>query len=174
MENQDSTVSNSTIIQFIPSGPIDTVTRKAIRSHVTLDVRRKQRQQKAIALQAKPSKPKSIFFEENLCRCLALECAIEDLSLKKSVPSRSAVQRQLVADSYKICSRCRGIQFTALSEHGRLKAAKTHPTIVALLQTGFDPMNSMPEVPSLSLGGRRAVNDINAFGELELVSRLRP
>lgn len=168
MENQFSPVATSTTIQFIPSGPIDTATRNIIRSHVTFDARRKQRQQRLITLQAKPSKPKSVFFEENLCKCLAVGFTTNDLSHAPSVHSRSVLQRQLVADSYKVCLKCRGVQFTALSQHGKLKAARTHPTIIALLQTGFDPMNSMPEVPNLSPGGLRAVNDIKAFGKREL------
>ena len=164
-KNPTTTTAVTTIIHFVPNGPIDAAAKKSIRSHVTLDVRRKQRHQKLLSLQAKPSKARSIFFEDNLCRCYVSGSTVHDLPPEKPSKSRSAIQRQQIADSYKICPRCRGTQFGALSGQGQLRHAKTHPAIVALLQTGLDPFNSMPEVPNLSPKGVQLLHDIKTFSK---------
>lgn len=154
-----------TAIHFIPSGPIDAAARKVIRAHVTLDIRRKQRQQKLLTLQARPSKPRSIFFEDDLCKCHVLGPSNLGPPAEKSSTSRLALQRQKIADSYKICFKCKGIQFAALSEEGQLRVARSSPSIVALLQTDSDPFNTLPEMPKLSLVNKGLINDIKAYCE---------
>jgi len=166
MENHLSTNPGSVIIHFIPGGPIDAAARKAIRSHVTLDARRKQRERKLLSLQTKPSKPKGPCSDDNLCKCFIFESLTHGLPLKQAPKSRAALHREQIADSYKICPQCRCVQFWALSPQGQLRiVAKMHPTIVHILQSVFDPLDSMPEVPNLPPYGSQIINDIKVFCE---------
>ena len=155
-------------IHFIPNGPITSDTRKKIRSHVTTETRRKQRQQRHLSLQPKAPLPslKSPFLEENICKCSIVSTIASSNGSPATKPlSRSALHRQQIADSYKICPRCRGVQFSALSNMGQIRVANPTPGVVTLLQGGFDPFSTLPGLP-----GDLSHQDLTAIHELKVHS----
>jgi hypothetical protein len=176
MDNKASTPSLgkpvTTVFRFLPSGPPSEATKKAIRSHVMVEAKRKQRQQKILSLGAKVSRVPPTTFEESLCKCsatppvtLASGSQSPDSTGSDQSQSRSVVRKQDVADSYKVCPQCHRVQFDQLSQQGQLKIIRWHTGIPGFLGSGCDPFLSTPKLPfALTPAQAHQFNDLKIQG----------
>jgi hypothetical protein len=149
-----ATMTHQNSVRFIPQGPFSRDTKKAIRSHVMLETRRKQRQQKQLILRPKPLKTISRRFEDTICRCDVLyfdSPALPETIAPLDSASRVFGKSQKMADTFKVCPTCRLVQFSKLSRPGQLRIAKSDPGVSAFLQVDGDPFNCLPTLPLVDI-----------------------
>lgn len=152
------------IIQFVPQGSLSRDTKKTIRSHVMLDTRRKQRQRKQLLLQPRPTQVINRRFEDTLCRCdILYPGSYTESMIVADARSRPFGKSQLLADSFKMCPKCRLVQFSKLSMLGQLRIANAEPLVSTFLQLDWDPFNTLPTLTStVSSTDNRDMNELKS------------
>lgn len=148
-------------IQYRPGQPRDRETSKLIRSHVVEHTRRRKRHLLLNQPKACEGSPQGTF-----CSCSISKPANDHVDASAADAISRALQKQCtIADTYKICQRCRRLQFRELSWFGKMKIAKARvPSIFPFLEAEFDPFQSLPELSStkLSSQNRHLMNEIKA------------
>ncbi|KAG4442703.1 hypothetical protein IFR05_001810 [Cadophora sp. M221] len=154
--------------QFIPLQDKGSIAQKRlIRSHAAVqhNLRRKE-QQRQKALQSLPTL-------NSLCTCDFNPRFLPWAEAWTSVPDTSRAQkisrveekRQRLADSYKICVRCKKLQFNELSQPSQVAVMRMlSPHIAAFCQAEFDPFGILPEAQwHLNSGERNELNEVKYF-----------
>ncbi|KAH6699053.1 hypothetical protein BKA61DRAFT_621914 [Leptodontidium sp. MPI-SDFR-AT-0119] len=154
--------------QFIPVEDKGSAAQKRlIRSHAAAqhNLRRKE-QQRQKALQSLPTL-------NSLCTCdfspsslpwAGSWTSVQDSPRAQKI-SRVEEKRQRLADSYKICVRCKKLQFNELSRASQVAVMRMmSPHIAAFCQAEFDPFGILPESPwHLNPGEMNELHEVKYF-----------
>jgi hypothetical protein len=144
-------------IQYQPGEQHNKETSKRIRTHIAQHRRLKKKQ----LLLNQPRKQETDPLSGSFCLCSV--DPPQSVSELEDTTSRAVQKQRAIADSYKICPRCRKLQFNLLSWSEKLNAVKGRvPSIYRWLEAEFDPFQSLPEFSlyKQSANTRRSMNEI--------------
>lgn len=125
-------------IEYRPGQPRDRETSRLIRSHVVEHTRRRKHRLLLNQPKGCEGSPQGTF-----CSCSVCKPSIDHVEAPAADPSSGALQKQcIIADTYKICQRCRRLQFMELSWLGKMKIVKARVPSIFPLKPNSTPFRA--------------------------------
>lgn len=157
--------------QFVASeGKASPAQNRCIRSHAAIQAHERRKVDQRVRIQrARPTLDKlcTCNFQSNSSSPFRPSGMLPETVRTCTTRGGTLEKQQRIADSYKICVRCREVQYVELSGPSQVAVmSMVSPHINTFCQAEFDPFSALPELRwRIQPGEVRALNEVKYFSE---------